>query len=583
MAATSPAPLLMASMATDGTVWAIDTNQTALRLDWKAGAFVAAGDRLMAKISVGSATQIWGIDTKGQPVRLQANASGGTWQNMGAPSLSAISAAADGTVWGIDPANKPVRWNGNGWDAMPGQATLIDVGSQAIVWSVDPTGTPQSWTGTAWQARPALGQSIAGLVAGSDTHVWALSGGKDQKLYMFDGVNQWRSSDWGPLTAVGGGDSYSLVGVTPTHSGSGGNKVNELWFGSYGPLPQPKPAFMPPQRLPGINLPSAPALAALNDNQVFCGFPADDPSNILYVTNSTDGKTWLVPARGYGAITVGTAVSMATLNNVLYCVFGANARDPRLAPQPLCMTSSSDGATWSAPQSFPNVLIPDMAEPSVLGAPALAVFKGKLWCAYASGYDTVVVSSYDGRSWAAPTQVYSGMQPYGGTMGAPALASLNGQLFCAIQRQPNTGNAGIFVLSSPDGQTWSAGQQIGGPQHTLAMSANSPPALVAFRGRLYCAVLTPYGWLCMTSTTDGQHWEEDLVTYPNFNSSSRYGTIYAPAFAVMNDALYVAVQEPDTQTLRVSMANTYSSDASQPLPPPPPIEPPPPPGPGAMS
>jgi hypothetical protein len=256
---TSPAPLQMASMATDGTVWAVDTNQNALRMDWTASALVAAGDRLMAKISIGSAGQIWGIDTKGQPVKLQPNASGGTWQNTGATSLSAISAAADGTVWAIDQTNKPVRWNGNGWDAMPGQATLISVGSQAIVWSVDPTGTPQSWTGTGWQARPALGQPIAGLVAGSDTHVWVL-GGNDQTLYMFDGITQWRSRGLGPLGAIGGGNSYNLTGVTPIQRNSNGNQVNELWFYSGGPLRQPRPAFTAPQRLPGISLPAAPTL-----------------------------------------------------------------------------------------------------------------------------------------------------------------------------------------------------------------------------------------------------------------------------------------------------------------------------------
>jgi hypothetical protein len=67
---------------------------------------------------------------------------------------------------------------------------------------------------------------------------------------------------------------------------------------------------------------------------------------------------------------------------------------------------------------------------------------------------------------------------------------------------------------------------------------------VSFRGRLYCAFLTPFGWLCLTSSIDGQHWEDDLVTYPNFSSYCRYGTITAPAFAVMNDTLYIAFQDP---------------------------------------
>ncbi len=575
-------PLLMASMATDGTIWAIDNKQNALQ--WQAGNLVAAGNRSMAKISVGSANQIWGIDTNGQPVKLQANASGGIWQNMGQASLTAISAAADGTVWGVDKTNKPVHWNGSGWDTMPGQATLIGVGSQTNIWCVDPSGTPQSWTGSGWQAQPTLGQSIASLVVGSDTHVWAL-GGRDQTVYMFDGVSLWQGSDWGPLAQVGGGDSYSLIGVTPLHPDGSGGQTDELWFSSAGPFPPPKPAFATPQRFSGISMGNGPSLASLNDKQLFCAFPANDPSNMLFVTDSSDGKTWTVPARGFGAITMGTGVSMATVGKVLYGAFGANARDPRNAPQPLCATTSNDGVNWSAPQSFPNILLPDMADTSLFAGPGLAGFNGKLWCSFVTtqSYDTVVVSSYDGKNWAAPTTVYSAMQPYGVAYGSSALAAFKGQLFCAVQRHLNSGLPGIWAMSSQDGQTWSAPQQIGGPQQTIGMSANSTPALVVFRGRLYCAFLTPYGWLCMTCTSDGQHWEEALITYPDFNAASRYGNINAPALAVMNDTLYVACQEPETRLLRVSMANSLSWASSPPLPPPPPIPPPLPPGPGAMS
>jgi hypothetical protein len=533
------ANLSMMSMASDGTIWAVDTSQNALR--WtQGGKLVPGGNRPMAKISVRSASQIWGVDNTGQPVSLQVSPGLNTWQNMATATLNTISGATDGTVWGTDRNNKPARWNGKGWDTMPGQATQVSVASKSIIWSVDPSGNPQSWNGSGWQAAVPLGQPIKSLAVGSDGYVWAV-GGNDHLLYMFESSG-WHATDWGPLDQIDCADAYHLAGVTPVHRDPASGQVNEPWFSNYGPLRAPvaKPDFHTPWKIQGLDIGSAPALATLG-SKLFCAFTSNDSRMALYASDSTGGQTWTVPARDCGGMQMSTAVMAAVLNNKIYCVYAA----PDLQNPALCMTCSSDGVRWASPQRFPNIQIAASFLP--VGGPALTAFNGKLWCAFrAAGLDSsLFITNSDGQmnsgSWATPWRASGSGSAQMLISGRPALAAFMNQLVCVFQANDQSGN--MYFTTSTDGVNWTPAQQV------ADIKMGSDPALAVFQKRLYCAYQggqSYSGPLCLTSSNDGQGWTAE-VQYSGFTTNA------GPGLAVMGGRLYAAWQG-DKNLLSVSMA-----------------------------
>src|SRR5262249_44496297 len=97
-----------------------------------------------------------------------------------------------------------------------------------------------------------------------------------------------------------------------------------------------------------------------------------------------------------------------------------------------------------------------------------------------------------------------GAQQVGGITiaSAPALAAFKGNLYCAFE--DNVTHA-LGVIRAPDGQNWTSASN-----GISASAVGSRPALAAFNGRLYCGYRdndAPHS-LCLTSSVDGANWEQ---------------------------------------------------------------------------
>ncbi len=93
-------------------------------------------------------------------------------------------------------------------------------------------------------------------------------------------------------------------------------------------------------------------MAAFN-GRLYIAFKANDSSNTLYVTSSSDGVNWTTLAKGYSGITFQGSPTMTVFNNKLYIAFKAND-----SSNILYVTSSSDGVNWTTPaKGYPGIVL----------------------------------------------------------------------------------------------------------------------------------------------------------------------------------------------------------------------------------
>ena len=126
---------------------------------------------------------------------------------------------------------------------------------------------------------------------------------------------------------------------------------------------------------------SAPALAEFG-GRLYCAFQ-EDGAHRLMVLNSSDGNIWttFLPsdpgagslAVGVAGILIGSAPALAVFNGRLYCAFQAN--DPS---HTLFVTSSSDGDHWQSPANrIPGIAIGGRTGPGGAGWPAVLRLPGR--------------------------------------------------------------------------------------------------------------------------------------------------------------------------------------------------------------
>ncbi|HDP97783.1 MAG TPA: T9SS type A sorting domain-containing protein [bacterium] len=125
---------------------------------------------------------------------LYFNISDVIWEKMPG-AASDISVGADGAAWMIgtnknDNGYDIYRWNGADWDAIPGGAITIDVGSQSQVVVVNETNDIFKWDGSDWY--PLSGKALQVSVA-SDGTMWAIGANK-----IFGGyeILKWNGNGW---------------------------------------------------------------------------------------------------------------------------------------------------------------------------------------------------------------------------------------------------------------------------------------------------------------------------------------------------------------------------------------------------
>ena len=133
------------SAAGDGTVWGVTGAGAIYRLDGDQWTPIGGA---LTRISVGSKTEVWGVNTaSGNIFRWNTDpGSSPGWTQIGGPKLSDISVAADGAVWGVGADKKayyriagnfyPASYNSGGTPGGP-DLTQISVGSSAQIWAVN--------------------------------------------------------------------------------------------------------------------------------------------------------------------------------------------------------------------------------------------------------------------------------------------------------------------------------------------------------------------------------------------------------------------------------------------------------------
>lgn len=159
---------------------------------WEAVAGPPGGVKA-AQVAVGSASNIWILDTTGVNWRY----SNGAW-TKGAGYVQAISATADGALWATNPpdANAVLRWDpvNSKWltNVQYGMTKVAAYGAD-MAWGLDGGGNHYSWDGSKWNKK---GCCVAQLSAGLLGELWATNPGDQYR------VLRWNGAAWD--TKVGG-------------------------------------------------------------------------------------------------------------------------------------------------------------------------------------------------------------------------------------------------------------------------------------------------------------------------------------------------------------------------------------------
>ena len=300
---------------------------------------------------------------------------------------------------------------------------------------------------------------------------------------------------------------------------------------------------------------SSPALVVSN-HTLFYIYGADDTSNEMLVSTSTDGSTWQGPA-AYLDVKMGSAgPGAAAFGNGVYV--GLQTVDSRnalyvthKATQASVYTGPSDPGGPGPQDGFasPATLQPNVAMGS---KPALTSFNGSLYVAFQAndpGHTLHVASSSDGQTFPAASQI-----PSIAIGSAPTMAALNNQLFLAFQANDPVHE--LWLTSSSDGSSFT--NATGFPNVLMG----SAPAMVAFNNQLFVAFQAndPGHTLHVTSSPDGKTWPAATQI-----SNVRIGS--APAMAVFNGILYVAFRADDpSNTVWIASSSDGVNFSSQALP-----------------
>ena len=172
-------------------------------------------------------------------------------------------------------------------------------------------------------------------------------------------------------------------------------------------------------------------------DSLWTSFIANDSGNGVLVCSSADGVNWT--ANTPINQTSKFAPSLAVFNNRLYVAFIAND-----SGNGVLVCSSADGVNWTANtpinQSSKSAPYLTTFSPWNEGPPHLFV----AFIANNSGNAVLVCSSADGAKWSGTTDINVSSQF------APTLAAFNGKLYVAFTSRVNQ----ILVISSFDGVSW---------------------------------------------------------------------------------------------------------------------------------
>ncbi|SHF56067.1 hypothetical protein [Streptoalloteichus hindustanus] len=223
----------------------------------------------------------------------------------------------------------------------------------------------------------------------------------------------------------------------------------------------------------------APALAVYK-NALYCAYTATDKKVNWMKLNGS----WSDPAQIADSMS-SDAPALAVAQDKLYCAHRGADHDTKLYSVALT------GNTWESTRSEISGVV------SSLG-PGLATYKNNLYCVcYDDQTKKLATQVRDAGQWKV------GPAPDGSPQGAPALAAYQARLWCAY---PGKEEGSSLNWTTLVGTSWRAEQDF--PQHV----GGSKPALSVYSGLLHCFHLDTDGSSLSWSTSRGDGWSQDQRT-----------------------------------------------------------------------
>jgi hypothetical protein len=201
-----PGALKQISVAEDGTVWGVNSNDNIFR-------GTAVGDSWnwvqveggLSKVSVQNVDSVWGVNSADDIYHWTSSTS---WVKISG-KLNQISVASDGTVWGVNAAGNIFRRTAESWELMDGGLKHVSVQNADSVWGVNSGDSIFHWTAaTNWVLFTG---KLKQIDVATDGTVWGVNSADDIWRRTVDN-KEWELMT-GKLKHVSVGANSNIYGV----------------------------------------------------------------------------------------------------------------------------------------------------------------------------------------------------------------------------------------------------------------------------------------------------------------------------------------------------------------------------------
>ena len=157
----------------------------------------------LKQISVGSASQIWGVNKNDEIFQYVNN----QWQKISG-GLKHVSVAADGTVWGVNAGDLIHQYLGNNqWKQISGGLKQISVGSASQIWGVNKNDEIFRYVNNQWEK---ISGGLKYVSVAADGTVWGVNANDDIFRLEEPKVAIFAASNFGGASQELGVGSYDL-------------------------------------------------------------------------------------------------------------------------------------------------------------------------------------------------------------------------------------------------------------------------------------------------------------------------------------------------------------------------------------
>jgi virginiamycin B lyase len=160
------------------------------------------------QISVGSTTNVWGVNAANQIFRYSGNDNNPWIQIPG--SLIDVAVAADGTVWGVNIGNAIYRYSNGSWTIIPGALKQITVGSATNVWGGNAANQIFRYSGDDNNPWIQIPGSLIDVAVAADGTVWGVNTGN--AIFRYNSNGSWTVIP-GALKHISVGSATNVWGV----------------------------------------------------------------------------------------------------------------------------------------------------------------------------------------------------------------------------------------------------------------------------------------------------------------------------------------------------------------------------------